>query len=131
MSDLLAGAGRTAQVRCHESATHHEDPSLLHIVPAGAVETLQLHIGDHAIVGRAGVDAVVVGKEMPLRRPAIPAVAADQFAPGLVGFLGFRGLALSGFREAAGLMFRGLPAAIGVTAGSGSGLKNTRHSGES
>jgi hypothetical protein len=62
-----------------------------------------------------------------MRRPA----AAGQVAPGVAGFLGLRGLTLPGLRDAAGLMLSGLPAATGVTADSGSGLKNTRHPGES
>jgi hypothetical protein len=61
---------------------------------------------------------------------------SGQVAAGLAGFLGFRGfaltdLALTGFREATGLMLIGLPAVAGVTIGSGSGLKYTRQPGES
>jgi hypothetical protein len=52
-----------------------------------------------------------------------------QFAAGFAGFLDFRDLALTGFRAGAGLMLRGLPAATGVTAASGSGLKYTRQPG--
>jgi hypothetical protein len=44
--------------------------------------------------------------------------------------LDLRGLTLTGFREAAGLMLRGIPALTGVTAGSGS-LKKTRQPGVS
>jgi hypothetical protein len=53
-----------------------------------------------------------------------------QVAAGFAGFFGLRGLALTGFREDAGLMLSGLPAATGSTAGAGS-LKNTRQPGES
>ncbi len=56
--------------------------------------------------------------------------ACGQVAPGFAGFLGVRGLALTGFREFAGLMLSGLPAATGVAAASGS-LKNARHPGVS
>jgi len=52
-----------------------------------------------------------------------------QVAPGLAGCFGLRGLTLPGLRDAAGLMLSGLPATTGVTADSG--LKNTRHPGES
>jgi hypothetical protein len=47
----------------------------------------------------------------------------------LAGFLGFRALALTGFREDAGLMLSGRPAATGVTAASGSGLNWARQPG--
>ena len=48
----------------------------------------------------------------------------------MLGFAGFLALrALAGFRECAGAMLRGLPAATGVT--SGSDLKKTRQPGES
>jgi hypothetical protein len=50
-----------------------------------------------------------------------------QVVLGFAGFLGLR--ALTGFRECVGLMLRGLPAATGVT--SGSGLKKARQPGES
>ena len=52
-----------------------------------------------------------------------------QVARRFAGFLDFRHLALTGFRAVAGLMLRGLPAATGVTAASGSGLKNARQPG--
>jgi len=44
--------------------------------------------------------------------------------------LDLRGLTLTGFREGAGLMLRGIPALTGVTAGSGS-RKKTRQPGVS
>jgi hypothetical protein len=53
-----------------------------------------------------------------------------QVAAGFAGFFGLRGLALTGFREDAGLMLSGRPAATGVTSGAGS-LKNTRQPGDS
>jgi hypothetical protein len=55
-----------------------------------------------------------------------------QLALGFAGFLGLRGLALTDFREGAGLMLRGLPEATGVTTGAASGsLKYTRQPGVS
>src|SRR5437667_3287070 len=56
--------------------------------------------------------------------------ACDQVAPGFAGFLGLRGLTLTGFCELAGPMLSGLPAAAGVAADSDS-LKNARHPGVS
>jgi hypothetical protein len=59
---------------------------------------------------------------------------SGQVWPGFAGFLGLRGLALTGFREDAGLMLRGLPEATGVSAGAPSGsddLKYTRQPGVS
>src|SRR3982074_2832394 len=52
-----------------------------------------------------------------------------QVAPGFAGSLGLGGLGLAGFRGDAGLMLRGFPAATGVTAASGSDLKNARQPG--
>jgi hypothetical protein len=54
--------------------------------------------------------------------------SGDQLAAGF-GFLALCDLALTGFRELAGRMLSGLPATTGVTAASGSGLKNARHCG--
>jgi hypothetical protein len=55
-----------------------------------------------------------------------------QFAPAFADFFGLRGLALTDFREDAGLMLRGLPEATGVTTGAASGsLKYTRQPGVS
>jgi hypothetical protein len=47
----------------------------------------------------------------------------------LAGFLCFRALALAGFREDAGLMLSGRPAATGVTVATGSGLNWARQPG--
>ena len=58
-------------------------------------------------------------------------LAGRQVAAGLAGFLGFRGLTLTGLRAAVGLMLSGLPAPPGETSAAGSGLKYARHSGES
>src|SRR5664279_456928 len=54
-----------------------------------------------------------------------------QVAAGLTGFLGFRGLTLTGLRAAAGLMLRGLPTLTDVRSVAGSGRKNARQPGES
>ena len=57
---------------------------------------------------------------------------ARQFAPAFADFLGLPGLALTAFREDAGLMLRGLPETTGVTSGAASGsLKYTRQPGVS
>lgn len=49
----------------------------------------------------------------------------------LAGFLVLRDLALTDFREDAGLMLSGRPAATGAIADSGSGLKKARQPGDS
>lgn len=56
-----------------------------------------------------------------------------QVAPGFAGFLGFRSLALTGFRSVAGLMLSGLPALTDVISDerSGSDLKYIRQPRES
>jgi hypothetical protein len=59
---------------------------------------------------------------------AAPAIAG-QVAAGFFGFLDFRALLLTGFREVAGRMASGRPATTGVTAASGPDLKNARQPG--
>jgi hypothetical protein len=53
---------------------------------------------------------------------AAPAIAG-QVAAGFFGFLDFRALLLTGFREDAGRMVSGRPAATGVTTGARSGSR--------
>jgi len=67
---------------------------------------------------------------MPIEPVGSRRLACDQVAPGLAGFLGVRGLALTPFPALAGLMLSGFPAATGVAAASGP-LKNARHPGVS
>src|SRR5258708_22132451 len=64
---------------------------------------------------------------------ALPVTADQQKsrAQSSAGFLGLRGLALTGFCELAGLMLRGRPAAAAETWGSGSDLKYARQPGVS
>jgi hypothetical protein len=64
------------------------------------------------------------------RRGNAAADRADQVAPRFAVFPGLRGLALTGFRDVAGLMLSGLPALTEVTSGAGS-RKYTRQPGES
>lgn len=63
-----------------------------------------------------------------------PPGGRGQVAAGFAGFLGLRGLALTGFREVAGRMLRGLPALTDVTSDGRSGpddLKTARQPGVS
>jgi len=58
-------------------------------------------------------------------------VVGRQVASGLTGFLGFRGLTLTGLRAVVGLMLRGFPTLTEVTSVAGWGLKNARQPGVS
>ena len=62
-------------------------------------------------------------------QPARQLAKFAQFASGLAGFFRLGDLALTGFFAPAGFRLSGLPAWTDVTAGSGSGRKNTRQPG--
>ena len=62
-------------------------PPLLHIIPAGAVEALQLHVGHHAIIRRRGVDTAVRQQQAEVEIPQVRRLLHDVLAGEIVAAL--------------------------------------------
>jgi hypothetical protein len=130
-----SGGGRTKRVRATESKRRHSvEPVLIRLfgrvgaVPNSINPPMDLWLPPtFLVVEEAWVNGRMLARGCAAYLSQSPKPCSGLGSPGR--FLDAHCLALTGFREAAGLMLRGAPA---LTAGSGSdGLKYTWQPGES